>query len=834
MRLGRDGRSHVDLIERIAQHTSAARDGDEALLSAVTAICKWTGFPLGHAYLVERDPELPLPPSGLWHGAVPQYAPLIELTADTPLAPGIGLPGRVMSTGRPETILELFADPNLPRRTIACEVGLRSAFAFPVHSGDRCLAVLEFFSPVHADPGQRLLDVCLHIGRQLGRLLAAMGVEEALRESERRFRSFANSANDAMITADESGMIVSWNRGAERMFGYGPDEVAGKPLSLLMPGRYRTRHDTGLRRVVEGGVAASRLIGSTVEVVGLRKDGTEFPIELSLSTWESGDGRFFGGIIRDIADRKRAEEHARALDTAPDPIVKVDAERVIRVANARAEELFGAIVGRPVATLVAPLWRVRTIRHFAADSREPLEGIALRADGSEFDAELTLSTEDGGLTSVIRDVSQRRRYERRLRHLADHDGLTGLVNRRRFEECIDGDGAVVLLGLDRFKYVNDAHGHTAGDDVLRAVAAARPPAGRAGAVVARLGGDEFAVLLDGASLEEAARIGDELVGAVAECRSSQGFAVAASAGVVRLGDAERPLLAADLAMHAAKEAGGNRIHVTHGGDSRVAGMQARAARADQVRRALAEDRFTLYWQPIVDLAGGEATRYELLLRMIGSDGAIVLPGAFIEVAERFGLIGELDRWVIRRAIRLLAEREDVQLEVNVSGCSLTDAELPSFVERELSGAGVDPGRLIFEITETSAIADMEQAREFAERLTRLGCRFALDDFGAGFSSFHYLKYLPLDYLKIDGDFVRKLASSPTDRLVVKAMVDIARGMGMKTIAEFVEDAETVELLRELGVDYSQGYHHGRPVPVGLSEACEQLPQQRGQVSLLDL
>src|SRR4051812_12051775 len=378
MRLGRDGRSHVELIERIAQHTSAARDGDEALLSAVSAICTWTGFPLGHAYLVERKPELPLPPSGLWHGARPQYAPLIELTADTPLAPGIGLPGRVMVTGRPETILELSADPNLPRRTVACEVGLRSAFAFPVQSGDRCLAVLEFFSPARAHPGRRLLDVCLHIGRQLGRLLAAMGVEEALRESERRFRSFADSANDAMITADGSGAIVSWNLAAERMFGYRGAEVAGKPLSILMPERFRARHDAGLRRVVEGGVAASRLIGSTVEVVGARKDGTEFPIELSLSTWESGDGRFFGGIIRDIADRKRAEEHARALDTAPDPIVKVDAERVIRVANARAEELFGAIVGRPVATLVAPLWRVRTIRHFAADSREPLEVIALR------------------------------------------------------------------------------------------------------------------------------------------------------------------------------------------------------------------------------------------------------------------------------------------------------------------------------------------------------------------------------------------------------------------------------------------------------------------------
>jgi EAL domain-containing protein (putative c-di-GMP-specific phosphodiesterase class I) len=242
-------------------------------------------------------------------------------------------------------------------------------------------------------------------------------------------------------------------------------------------------------------------------------------------------------------------------------------------------------------------------------------------------------------------------------------------------------------------------------------------------------------------------------------------------------------------------------------------MQARLARADQIRRALAEDRFVLHWQPIVELASGVATQYELLLRMLGEDGSLIAPGEFIEVAERFGLIGEIDRWVVRRAIGLLAELPGVRLEVNISGGSVGDHSIPELVEREITALGVDPGRLVFEITETSAIADMEQARAFAERLTRLGCRFALDDFGAGFSSFHYLKYLPLDYLKIDGDFIRGLAHSPTDQLVVKAMVDIARGMGMKTIAEFVEDAETVAMLRRLGVDYSQGYHHGRPEPV---------------------
>jgi EAL domain-containing protein (putative c-di-GMP-specific phosphodiesterase class I) len=269
-------------------------------------------------------------------------------------------------------------------------------------------------------------------------------------------------------------------------------------------------------------------------------------------------------------------------------------------------------------------------------------------------------------------------------------------------------------------------------------------------------------------------------------------------------------------MYAAKEAGGNRLHVFDGDDERVADMQSRLAWADQIRRALDEDRFVLYWQPIIELRTGVATHHELLLRMVGEDGEIIPPGAFIDTAERFDLIQEIDHWVVRAAIRLLAERgaQDADLlEVNLSGKSIGDPSLPELIEREIALTGVDPSRLVFEITETAAIANMEHARVFAERLTRLGCRFALDDFGAGFSSFYYLKRLPLDYLKIDGDFIRSLTSSATDQLMVKSIVDIARGMGKQTIAEFVEDEATADLLRDMGVDYSQGYFHGRPHPV---------------------
>jgi EAL domain-containing protein (putative c-di-GMP-specific phosphodiesterase class I) len=363
-------------------------------------------------------------------------------------------------------------------------------------------------------------------------------------------------------------------------------------------------------------------------------------------------------------------------------------------------------------------------------------------------------------------------------------------------------------------------GHAAGDLVLQAVARALVADIGPDDVVARLGGDEFAVLLKETGQEAAKRLAESLLATVRERRVTLAGVVVAmstSIGVARFGDDEPGavdlLAAADLAMYAAKEAGGDRVHLFAADDQRVVGVQSRQRCAEQIQRALEEDRFELHWQPIIDLATGDDTHRELLLRMVGDDGELIPPGAFIPTAERFGLIGAIDRWVVRRAIALLAEHECVSLEVNLSAATIGDPDLGAVIERELAATAVDPSRLVFEITETAAIANIDEASSFAERIASVGCGFALDDFGAGFSTFYYLKRLPLDYLKIDGDFVRGLTRSQTDQLIVKAMVDIAQGMGLKTIAEFVENAETAALLRQLGVDYSQGYHHGRPTAV---------------------
>ena len=236
--------------------------------------------------------------------------------------------------------------------------------------------------------------------------------------------------------------------------------------------------------------------------------------------------------------------------------------------------------------------------------------------------------------------------------------------------------------------------------------------------------------------------------------------------------------------------------------------------SDRIRQALEDDRFRVHAQPIVSLQTGEIAQYELLLRMRAADGMLFKPATFLPVAERFGLIRAVDRWMVAAAARLLSDpRLGAAVAVNLSGDSLSDDGLPAYVEKTLAAVGADGSRLTFEVTETAAIANLEQARALIAHVTQLGCRFALDDFGAGFGSFYYLKHLPFHYLKIDGEFIRGLPEDATDQLLVRALVDTARGLGSQTVAEFVGSEATVERLRELGVDYAQGYHLGRPQPV---------------------
>jgi diguanylate cyclase (GGDEF)-like protein/PAS domain S-box-containing protein len=444
--------------------------------------------------------------------------------------------------------------------------------------------------------------------------------------------------------------------------------------------------------------------------------------------------------------------------------------------------------------------------------------------------------ESGDPTHLIvqlQDVSERKRFEGQLQHLADHDALTGLFNRRRFEEELErelaaagrygGGGAVIALDLDHFKYINDSLGHNVGDELIGRAASLLRDRLRETDVVARLGGDEFAVILPRADERHATSVAEDLLSTIRSGGAVTGehgrAGTTASAGVALFPEqrgavsAGELLVEADVAMYDAKEAGRDRymVYTTTG---RAALMATRLDWVDRIRRALAEDRFVLHGQPILSLSGDGRPREELLLRMLDDSGDLIPPASFLAVAERFDLIQEIDRWVVRKAIGMLATLEragvDAALEVNLSAKSVTDADLPAMIETELAIAKVNPAGLVLEMTETAAIVNVEQAKRFAISMRELGCQFALDDFGAGFASFYYLKHLAFDYLKIDGEFIADLRGSETNQLLVRALVDIARGMGKQTIAEYVGDAETLELLREMRVDYAQGFHVARP------------------------
>jgi diguanylate cyclase (GGDEF)-like protein/PAS domain S-box-containing protein len=441
------------------------------------------------------------------------------------------------------------------------------------------------------------------------------------------------------------------------------------------------------------------------------------------------------------------------------------------------------------------------------------------------------------LLAQVQDITARRRYESQLEHMADHDPLTGLLNRCAYERRLDEhlrrgeryghEGAVLVLDLDDFKEISDTLGHNAGDELIVRVAGALAARLRESDILARLGGDEFAILTPTGERPEAERLAGALLQTIRDERAARGPGgrarpITASIGIAPLSGAksltaEEALINADLAMYDAKEAGRDRWE-TYGGSSRgQARIEARLEWVERIRDALDEDRLVLHAQPVVETATGHTTQHELLVRMVDVHGDLIQPGSFLPIAERFGLIREIDRWVVTRAIRMLGEHHRAgrrpTVEINLSGHSLGDPELAVHIGGELRATGVHATQLIFEVTETAAIGNIAAARTFAEQLEELGCRFALDDFGAGFGSFYYLKHLPFDFIKIDGEFVRNCTADPTDRLVIGAVVELARGMGKRTIAEFVGDQATLTVLRDLGVDYAQGFHLGHPAPL---------------------
>lgn len=439
------------------------------------------------------------------------------------------------------------------------------------------------------------------------------------------------------------------------------------------------------------------------------------------------------------------------------------------------------------------------------------------------------------ILGICMDITERMQSDQQMRYLANHDPLTELVNRREFENRLNTvlsrarsqncQNAVLYLDLDQFKIVNDTCGHFAGDELLRQLASLLAEKIRESDTLARLGGDEFVVLLENCPLDDAHRLAEELRETVLDFNfawRNKSFKVGVSIGLVPITDdqlsLEQILSAADAACFIAKDQGRNRVHIHHTQDSALVQHRGQMEWVTRIHAAYSESRFRIYCQAIAPLAATTKPHWELLIRMQGAEGELIPPMAFIPAAERYGLMPNLDRWIIETAFKVLEKQSDPEsaggiCNINLSATSLNNNEFLTFIHEQFYCYKVAPQSICFEITETSAIANLPHAMRFISALKQIGCRIALDDFGSGMSSFTYLKNLAVDYLKIDGSFVCDMVHDPIDRAMVEAINKIGHVMGIRTIAECVENVDILEQVQRLGIDFAQGCYIAKPVPL---------------------
>ncbi len=435
------------------------------------------------------------------------------------------------------------------------------------------------------------------------------------------------------------------------------------------------------------------------------------------------------------------------------------------------------------------------------------------------------------ILSVGVDITLRKKSEEKSLYLAEHDQLTGLINRQSFmrevEEKLQGfneatdNYSLLYMDLDGFKYINDISGHYAGDIVLRMVAEALSQLCGEKDILARMGGDEMAILFADCDMDQATAMAEKINRLLTEIRYPGLVGehhVSSSIGIVKVTagnrDVRRLLANADIAMYQAKSLGKSRWYVFSEGEGLQQKLEQRVLWEDKIKQALRDNLLVMQYQPILDIHRQTVSHYEALIRMRGDDGGLVAPAEFIEVAEKSGLINDIDHFVVRTVIKrwaeLMSEGKACKVAINLSGLSMNDESLLAMLQDLFFEYPDLPPQIIFEITETAAVSDFSVARSFIDTVRAMGCAFSLDDFGVGFSSFYYLKHLPVDYVKIDGSFIRTLADSTDDQIFVRALTEVARGFGKRTVAEFVGDERSLVLLRSYGVDYAQGYHIGKP------------------------
>jgi len=642
-------------------------------------------------------------------------------------------------------------------------------------------------------------------------------------------------------------------------FGYEADELVQRqaPYAALI-------HPNDVERVRQAELNSgdNRYSNLGIDYRILRADGeVRWVYDYSIPVrGDDGGITHYAGYLLDITDRKRSEfelqqEKERAqitLQSIGDAVITTDVNGQVEFLNPVAEKLTGW-----ESAIARGLSLNRILGHFDAASREGIEKpvarslqtgmparsgrdwVLRRQDGSSISIQYSVSPllsragEALGVVLVLHDVTENRSMARQLSYHASHDALTGLINRREFEACLlsalesarsENEHHVLChLDMDQFKIVNDTCGHPTGDKLLKEVADILQNGMRETDVLARIGGDEFGLLLKNCRLEDALDITEGMLSRIRTIKNDSWgltFEVSSSIGIAVLDCAAESITEvmrrADLACYAAKDHGRNRIHVYQDGDQELARRHGEMKWVSRLTEAIKAERLVLYCQDIapIDPRAGKRPHFEVLVRMLDEAGELVMPGRFLPAAERYNLVTMLDRWVIARGFAWYAAcgRNQV-MSINLSGNSLNDDAILDFVKDELARHALPPSSVCFEITETATIANLDRAIRFITELKQLGCLFALDDFGSGLSSFSYLRNLPVDYLKIDGSFIRGLDADPVNAAMVSAIFQLGKVMGIETIAEFVENDATLRLLAEIGVDYAQGYGIAKPRPL---------------------
>jgi diguanylate cyclase (GGDEF)-like protein/PAS domain S-box-containing protein len=744
---------------------------------------------------------------------------------------------------------------------LAAEHDLKAAWSFLVYgAAGRVIGTLDVYIDEARAPNTDELDKLSRMARLAGIAIKRQLDEDRLRTSEARYRGLFENVVDGVYIASRKGDIITANPALVEMLGYDSVEdlkSAGHTTILYVNPIDRER--VFARLDAQGYV-------KNFEYRLRRKDGQEIVVLENSRAILDDANRIIAheGTITDITERKRAEtrvfeEKERAqvtLQSIGDGVITTDADGNVDYINPVAQDLTGWDMRSSRGTHVTELMMIVN-EHTRSSCENPVirclkEGrvitlpensVLITKNGEEVpiqDSAAPIRDRIGniiGAVMIFHDVSKESRLFRQLSYQASHDTLTGLINRREFENRLataldkisdssEDTHALLYVDLDQFKVVNDTFGHTAGDALLGQLSESIQTKIRSSDVLARLGGDEFGILLERCSQERAIEVAEAIRGSIEGYRfewKDSFTTVRCSIGVVLVtrenADVAGLMSSADVACYSAKDMGRNQVHFYRDSDASMRHEEMKWV--SRITSAVEEDRLELFFQPIIGIGKADGERrghYELLLRMRDENGGLVGPNQFIPAAERYNLMSTLDRWVIHEALSELADRSEdgiarYTLAINLSGTSLSEDRFLEFVIEELEKQKLPQGAICFEITETAAISNLARVVHFMQTLKKLGCKFSLDDFGSGLSSFTYLKNLPVDYLKIDGHFISNVAEDSVDESMVKAIHEVGSAMGIETIAERVETRKVLEKLGTLGVEFAQGYYIARPASV---------------------